>query len=329
MDIDFDIELYNKVQTMPIRQKSTIFKKREKIGKGVSGTVFFMDCILPNHDVPLVLKIPTSKHALNEIRAHKYLCKKMLSNEIPHYFPLIYADYIYKGKRHVVMERCDGRLYDDVFVEDDLTESQYLDFFYQLADAIECLETIEFNHGDLWTDNIMIWITDIRTRICIIDFDASFKKGVCDKPALGYTNDYRTKFYIGYDLNRFFDEILHYYKHYIKERQKCKNRKRKERLKKQQKEKNGSDLDESDSEIEQYDQDNPKYPPKIIKFIESLPLYNPEEPKQWPQMSGNTMKERILNFAKEQGIAFEPPEQPPPCIPLNESIQSCNNKNTK
>ena len=299
--MEINQDLYHAISNIPNKKRHQYFRLTDRLGKGASGSVYLVDTDLTY--IPLVAKKPHTRHTSNEVSAHLFIRDKMLSEELPHYFPMLYANYTHNCKKYLIMELCDESVFDDYFVEEQRSTLEFLEIFYQIADAVDALEQIEMNHGDLWTDNVMIWYTGSKPKVCIIDFDCTFKKGVCENPALGYGNDYRKDFFIGYDLSRLFDDIKHSYDNYKLKRTVCKNKYTKRILKQQQK---GQCLEidpyASDSETKEYDEVNIKFTPDIIEFIYSLELSDPSEPTQAPHMSGASIKQRIIEFAKKKNI---------------------------
>jgi hypothetical protein len=149
----------------------------------------------------------------------------------------------------------------------------------------------------VWNEDLEEW------EIRIIDFDSTFKDGVCMKPSLGYSDDFRKDFFIGYDLSRLFDDIKHSYTDYRNKRDKEKKRMT-HRILQQQKKGNLLDIDpyQSDDEVKDWDKSNIQYPPEFIDFMFSLPCGDPEFPEQCPQMSGSEIKKKLIALAEQHNV---------------------------
>ena len=211
----------------------------------------------------------------------------------------------------MVLERCDESLFDDTLIENKYTLPQYLDIFYQIADAVDILEQYEMNHGDLWSENIMsFWKENLYEyrhytvpEIRIIDYDSSYKKGVCENPSLGYSEEQRTRFYIGYDLCRLFDELIHMYTNY-KEKKEHQRQKKAAKIKKMKQKGQCLDLDpyESDDDLREYDEDNVQYPKEFLEWMFDLPIDDPAYPKDNQRLSGKNIKQELIELANKNGI---------------------------
>lgn len=355
---DIDKELYEYYTSIPNKKRYKEFIKLQKLGQGVTSKVYSaFSKTKPDH--ALVMKTSHSKYIFNEFHALVYLRDKMLSGSIPHYYNFMYGNYTSKDKQKIIiLERCHENLFDDVLVcRRDWGLKHYISIFYQIADAIDILEKMEMNHGDLWSDNIMVYwkhkeiqddacqsdedteddtvnsydmeyegTTDTENsydthvelsselfhsfddeipEIRIIDFDACFCKGVCESPNLGYSEFKRSKFYIGYDLSRLFDDLLQSHQSYIKKRSR---EKRKTKYRIHNNHKKGEELskesDASDTNVKEWDFCNIQYPKEFIEWMQSLPISDPEFPEDCPDLSGHKIKQSLKQLAKRNAITF-------------------------
>ena len=358
---DINKELYDYYTSIPNKKRYKEFIKLKKLGQGVTSKVY--STFSKNKpEQKLVMKTSHSKYILNEFQALLYLRDKMLLGTIPHYYNFMYSNYTSKDKQKIIiLERCHENLFDDVLVcRRDWGLKEYIMIFYQIADAVDILEKMEMNHGDLWSDNIMVyWKTkEIEEmdegydsneetsssknneasetnddtddsydsepsetsdqeyyslshenneipEIRIIDFDASFCKGVCESPNLGYSEFKRTAFYIGYDLSRLFDDLLQSHKSYMKKRSR---EKRKTKYRIHNNHKKGEELskesDASDTNVKEWDFCNIQYPKEFLEWMSSLPLTDPEFPENCPEMSGHKIKQSLKQLAKKHKITF-------------------------
>lgn len=300
-------EVYKTFTEIPLKKRHKYFDKDRLLGKGANSRIYKVNTELTEER--LVLKISNSEFCANEYNAFLFLRDKMLSGEIPHYFCFLYTSFTHNGRKRMILERCDQGFFDEVLIDYTFTLREFIQFFYYIADAVDYLEQNEMNHGDLWSENIMgVWNEELEeweTRI--IDFDSAFKDGVCMKPSLGYADDYRKEFYIGYDLSRLFDDLKHSYTDYRNKREKEKKRMT-HRILQQQKQGELLDIDpyQSDEEVREWDTNNIEYPREIIEFMFSLPCSDPEFPVQCPEMSGANVKKRLVELAETHGV-------PKPC----------------
>jgi preprotein translocase subunit SecE len=156
----------------------------------------------------------------------------------------------------------------------------YKKTFYHITNAVALLEKFNFNHGDLWNENVMIkWrpgqedIPEHKRKFDIkfIDFDSSYMDDSnINNPTLGGGDNYRERFYIGYDLNRYFDALKYTHEKGLKNKVDY-------RIKKAKKLKIPESELEADSSEEEFDIVNIIYPQKILEFMYSLPTICPEE----------------------------------------------------
>lgn len=267
--------------------------KHTKLGKGAAGSTY--TCSVKNFkDVLAIKQLKRNDYSLNEYEALCFLKDKMLEGKYPPFYVFMYYSYTQGPFRYLVMEYADKCL-DTYMTEYDLSTEKYFEIFEKVTYAVKYLEELEFNHGDLWTENVMLkWDLDEVEldipeedriiNIKLIDYDASY--ATPDKtegynitsPALGAGDDFRTSFILGYDLNRFFDSIYYQYNEFITQKY---NNKLKKYLKKNPKARNKpipEDLElSSDSSDREFDDCNPIFPDEIIDFIESLDPLDPND----------------------------------------------------
>lgn len=358
-----DIDLYNELNSINNKKRYQYFTKLELLGAGAYSKVYLCLYKQNPHENRFVMKFGNGNFFFNEFKALLFLRDKMIHNEIPHYYNFMYSNFTNKNKKkYLILERCHENLFHDTLIEHPYWDlKEYILLFYQIADAVDYLEKMEMNHGDLWTENIMAYwknrdfpnvheessteteyseedyeetekndtytdenscLTDISSslegsgvsfqenyvlpEIRLIDFDASYKKGVCDKPNLGYSEDYRKEFYIGYDLSRLFDEILECWDKYQTERQREKKR-RSYYIKQQQKKGKYKDVNpnESTSSLMEFDFGYIQYPEELIEWMRTLPITDPEFPEPQPDMSGERIKSQLIKLAKKNSIDLE------------------------
>ena len=199
--------------------KNYMWINLEKIGSGVTGTTYTAYSTTKEYNDPVILKeLERNSYCINEIEALKFLREQMIEGTIPAYFIFMY-DYFNSGKyKYIILEKADYNL-EEYLVENDFDTKKYLEIFWQIADAVSYLEALNFNHGDLWDENVMIsWLPNQdhiplekrKFTIKIIDYDSAFKtKSKINHPSYGGASSFRKDFILGYDLNRFFDSLLY------------------------------------------------------------------------------------------------------------------------
>jgi len=307
--LNYNKELFAHIRDIRRDQKPYMMCDLEVLGSGATGTTYTA-FVKPKErfNEPVVLKEQRrDRYCENEFEALKYLRDMMIEEKIPGYFVFMYGCFTSGGKKYIILEKVDYSL-DAYMIEYNLSSELYYNIFYQIADAVSYLETNKFNHGDLWSENVMIsWLPeqehlsiDMRKfTIKFIDYDSAFKeKSSINTPTYGGADKYRTKFILGYDLNRFFDSLIYSYESYLEK--KTKNKKQKiARLKKLQK-KNKSikvpALDDPDSSDDDFDKQNIIYPSDVIDFMYELKPKEPNHFDDTPTMAGEFVK----NLLKEK-----------------------------
>lgn len=307
--VEYEQDLYDYLKSMKDKSKEYNMYELRVLGQGAAGTTYSA-YVKPADRFPNPIVLKEQKrdcHCINEYEALKILRKKMLAGELPGYYIFMYDSFNSGNKKYIVLELADICL-DDYLVENDVDTKGYLQIFWHIANAVSMLEDMEFNHGDLWSENVMLkWLPDqeessddFRFQVKIIDFDSAFKKNSRVKnPSYGGADKYRNKFILGYDLNRFFDSLLYSYESYIGKKEQHKKRKiaRLRKLRKKGKKVKIPRMEDVDSDDEAFDADNIVYPKEIIDFIYSL---KPEEPncfEDCPEISGKAVMRKIEEYA--------------------------------
>lgn len=237
----------------------------------------------------------------------------MMASKIPAYFIFMYGTFSSGNKRYIILERADYRM-DDYLSQYNFKPKTFLQIFYHVANGVSYLENMQFNHGDLWSENVLlVWhkddlelpMNERRFSIKIIDFDSAFKENSeVNNPSYGGAEKYRKKYILGYDLNRFYDALIYSYESYLDKKleyKKSKISKLKKMQKKGHKVKIPS-LDEEDSDDEAFDRVNIVYPQEIVDFMYKLGPQDPNVFKDCPDMSGKNVMKMILDYAKELGL---------------------------
>lgn len=278
---------------------------QDVLGEGVAGVALSAE-VKPRGKFPLVVlkEMNSKKYCTNERNALKLLTKLKKEGKISNYFINLYADITSGNNNYLILEKADTR-FDQEFTPRDGTTQEFLNIFWQLAQAVKELEAIEMNHGDLWVENVMLTEQDGYHHVRIIDFDAAFKeKSNINKPAVGGADYHRTTFVLGYDLNRFFDSVLHSYHSYTKRKLADKKRRinKAKRLKKMGRNVQIPKLDVQDSEDEEWDEVNVLYPPEIVEFMEELGSQDPNYFDDMPDLSGETVQKKIEELADKLQI---------------------------
>lgn len=280
MELEYDSIIDNYLKTTP--PKNYKIEKIKELGKGAAGTVT-LSKINNSHTIFAVKQVKRNQYSMNECSALKYLRELLLTRTIPNYFIFAYTSFNEKQFKYIIMEYADKCM--DTFITEYNVESEkFFEIFMDVTRAVSYLEDLLFNHGDLWTENVMLkWlpgqegIDDYNKKFMIklIDYDASFQENSeINSPNLGAGKEFRTQFLLGYDLNRFFDSILYNYNSYIEHKE---ANKKKKFIKKHGKKKAIPEYIESDTSDEEYDDDNAVYPEEVITFIETLDPIDPEK----------------------------------------------------
>jgi len=317
--ISYDENMYSYIKSIKKDVLEYACCNLEVLGKGASGTTFVAN-VKPIEKFPLQIVLKEQKitrHSTNEFYALKYLRDRMVARDISGYFIFMYGSFISGKKRYFILEKAD-MLLDDYFLKYRPEPVRYLSIFYHIAQAVSLLEAVEFNHGDLWSENVLIsWETgsgedvpekDRPFTIKIIDFDCAYKADANVKnPSYGGADKIRKKFILGYDLNRYFDSLLYSFDDYREK--KLENKKRKinklKRQRKQGKKVVVPSIEDSDDSDREFDTENIVYPPEILTFIAELTPAEPNDFTQCPGMSGKTVMEEILDYAKTIGIELK------------------------
>lgn len=313
-ETQYNRELYDYFNSLPAERKKYSVCELEVLGEGAAGTTYSAKMKQGTYQEQIVLKEQEKTcFCLNEHEALKLLRKNMMEGKLPGYFIFLYDCFNSGKKKYFVLEKADKSL-DEYLTENNLETKEYLEIFYHLANAVSFLEAIKFNHGDLWTDNVMLsWQPDQedipesqrKFNLKIIDFDSAFmENSQINSPSYGGADKYRKKFILGYDLSRYFDSILYSYESYLKKKLEHKKKKinRLKKLKKKGKNVVIPSLDESDESDREFDEFNIIYPQPIIDFIYSLKPNDPNYFKDCERMSGKSVMQKILDFAAQQNI---------------------------
>jgi len=160
-------------------------------GEGAYGTAFkatLADEKFAN--VPLVVKeVQRSKFSENEFEALMFLREEMMAKKLPAYYIFLYGTFTDGGHKYLILEQADY-LFDELMINYTLTTERFIKLFYQIARGVHYLELRKFNHGDLWSENVMISWTDPyddtpkEERECIVS--GFFPKGNISSGAQRY-----------------------------------------------------------------------------------------------------------------------------------------------
>lgn len=313
--VKYNQELYEHIRTMRRDRKAYMLYDLEPLGEGAAGLTFTA-FVKPEGQFPdqVVLKEQSrNRFCNNEFEALKFLREKLIAGEFPGYFIFMYGCFTSGGKKYIILEKADHGL-DDYLTEYNADTKTILQIFYHIARAVSYLEKEEFNHGDLWSENVMLsWLPDQEDipeeerefTIKVLDFDSAYKSASQIKnPSYGGADYFRTKFILGYDLNRFFDGLIYSYESYIKKKTATKKRTiaRLRRLKKQGKKVTIPRMEDPDKEDEAFDAENIIYPQEIIDFMHQLKPRDPNYFKDCPEMSGEAVMKAIENYAVKLDI---------------------------
>lgn len=306
--VRYNQELYDYIREIPRNKREDMVCDLEHLGGGASGTTFlaYMKPRRKFKDQVVLKEQPRNRYCNNERQALKYLTDKMRDGELPGYYIFMYATFPSGKNQYIIMEKADKCL-DALCIEHNLSTDTYLKIFWHIANAVDCLEKLHFNHGDLWSENVMIvWDPDQDNipevdrsfTIKLIDYDSAYKDRVCTQPSFGGATKFRTKFLLGYDLNRFFDGLLFSYENYIEKKTAHKKDKIKHLQKLQKKGKKVviPKLYEQDDSDEEYDRANVIYPSEIIDLMYSFNTTDPDDFTDLPHLSGSTVKTKIEEY---------------------------------
>lgn len=298
----WNIPLYNHIKSIPQNKKPYMLIDLEMLGQGAAGTTYTANVKpVDKFSEKIVLKEQKrTKYCLNEIEALKFLRDEMIQGRLPNYFIFMYDNFFSGNLSYIILEKAEQSFY-DYCVENNVSKITYYNIFWQLADAVSYLENMQFNHGDLWSDNVMLnGIEKEGTlSIKIIDFDSSFKsKSKIRHPSYGGASDFRTHFILGYDLSRFFDSLLFSYNSYIEKKARYKKQKiaRMKKLAKNGKKVLIPKIDEQDSSDDEFDAVNIIYPNEIIDFMNELSPTDPDYFEDTPHMSGETVRDLLDSY---------------------------------
>lgn len=311
----FDPHIFEHVQNTKHSQKRYLMCDLEYVGEGATGTTFSAHLKPPEQfPRPIIIKQQRrDKYCDNEYNALKFLRECMLNGTLPGYYIFLYGSFTEGRDKNLIMERADYSM-DTYMVKYLVTTKTYLQIFHHIARAVHHLERLKFNHGDLWTENVMlVWNREQKYlpkcqrdfTIKLIDYDSAFmENSPVDTPSYGGADKYRTKFIVGYDMNRYFDALLYSHDSYVKEKEKFKKKHARRINKKKKKNPQFKVDDHCDDESceEDYDRDNIIFPPEIIQFMRSLEPKDPNHFADSPNMSGVRIMQLIEDYALQLGI---------------------------
>jgi len=272
------------------------------LGEGMSGTVYAATVSGIDTTVALKEHEPNPKHD-NEVSALTFLRSKMLSGEIPPYYNFFFGQFQSGGLNYLILEHADTPI--EKFLMTRPPVQTFLQIFWLIADAIDRLEKLQFNHGDLWLDNVYVSTKNGKIEIKLIDFDASYhKESRTTVPSFGGSDYRRHKFVLGYDLNRFFDNLLYSHTEFI--RIKKENKLKKLRAyNRANKTKMTLDEYKSDDSDREFDDSNIVFPEQIVLFLQRLNIKNLNNFMTNVEMSGERIKNKIEELAKELKIKLK------------------------
>lgn len=315
--VEYDKELYQHIKEMRKDEQSYMMCDLDVLGEGAAGTTYSA-YVKPRDKFPeqIVLKEQArNRFAVNEYEALSYLRDQMMSGALPGYYIFMYGCFTSGRQKYIILEKADMCM-DDFMTEYNLSTKQYLYIFYHVAQAVSFLEARQFNHGDLWIENVMLkWqpnqedipVQDREFTVKLIDYDSAFKvSSQIKNPSLGGADKYRKKFIMGYDLNRFFDSLIYSYESYIEKKAEAKEKKIARALKQRKRGKNVHvpDINEPDSEDELFDAENIIYPQEIIDFMYQLGPSEPNVFDDCPDMAGKEVMRLIKEYADKIGCRF-------------------------
>jgi hypothetical protein len=297
--LTFDKDLYNYIRNIKQDEKKYMLSGLEMIGEGASGTVYTAK-VKSEKDLPQIIlkEFTRSKYAENEYEALKYIRDEMISNRIPNYFVFLYGSFTSGEYRYLILDKLDLKV-SEYLTKYNINTKTIFQIFYQISNAVSFLEKVNFNHGDLWDENVLIkWSPNTMHlpeyerdfTIKIIDFDSSFKSdSTIIHPSYGGASKFRNKFILGYDLNRYFDSILYSYNSFIKKKYKDKLYRIEQAKKNIKKGKKGvivPDINIEDEEDLAWDAENILYPEEIVNWLQDLKFVDVNNFNPNPKMSG-------------------------------------------
>lgn len=285
--------IYNKkllqfIKNVPKHKKKSMAVIDERCGSGVRAKVY--EGHLKDFDeeyTVCIKKMKRGTYCNNEFEALMFLREKMICGELPGYYNFLYGCYSRDDNRYFILEKADEIL-DDVMTVRDHDVEWYKEVYMQIVDAVDHLEKLEFNHGDLWNENIMLrWLTDEKFVVIFIDWDSAFMTGSnFQKPSQGGGYEKRDRFMLGYDLNRYFDAVWYAHKSYLRK----KDRFIKRLIK------NGESVEDNE-EVELFDLENIIYPDSVISMFEKLDPMNVDDVVKTTDISRMSAK-NVREFVK-------------------------------
>lgn len=271
----FNEDFHALVQKTPLKKKKKLILSLEELGEGAAGTAYVATVKKTKQEFVVKELDRYADNSVNEYKALSLLKGKMINNELPHYYPFMYFSFSEDSFKYIVMEKMDYSL-DQFMCDYNFSYDWYKNTFIQIATAVKCLEEIEFNHGDLWEENIMLnWVDpneemsiDRKFTIKLIDFDCAYKNdSSVNKPGLGGCDSYRDRFYLGFDLNRLISSMLYTHRKYLL----LKRNNKKSRIKKLKLDISTEDLPDNDEDRE-YDEVNTVIPQEFLDFMKSIKI---------------------------------------------------------
>lgn len=314
--LSYNTELLEYIRNTRRDKKCYLCRNLEEIGEGAAGTAYSATIDINGVKHPVILKEQKrTRYCNNEIEALTFLKEEMIANRMPGYFIFMYGMYPLGGKKYIILEKAD-KCIDQYLIDYNYDEATFLKLFWHIADAVSHLEAVNMNHGDLWNENVMLtWKTgqeDIPEEereywIKIIDYDSAFKKGSSiNNPSYGGAEDFRDKFILGYDLNRFFDSLIYSYEDYTAKKKKYKEKKinKLRRAKRRGERVKVPTMDDYDTDDEEFDAENIIYPETIVEFMYSLDPKGPDYFEDCPEISGKAVKKKVEKWAEKLGISL-------------------------
>ena len=315
--VEYNVQMYNYIKEMRKDRHSYMLCDLDVLGEGAAGTTYTA-YVKPKSDYPnpVVLKEQKrTRFCANEFEALKLIRELMIAGELPGYYIFMYGCFVSGSQKYLILEKADKSL-DSFLTDNNVNTRTFMYIFYHVAKAVSLLEKLEFNHGDLWVENVMLKWTDPcesdndnipegerKFIIKLIDYDSAYMTNSQIKnPSYGGADIFRKKFIIGYDLNRFFDSLIYAYESYIEKKTEHKQEKinRAKKLLKKGKKVVVPKEDEQDTDDEEFDADNIIYPPEVIDFMYQLGPSEPNVFDQCPDMSGESVIDLILKTLQIQ-----------------------------
>lgn len=313
--VSYNHKLYEHIRTIRRDRKAYMCCELNVLGEGAAGLAYTA-YVKPRDMFPdqIVLKEQSrNRFCNNEFEALKYIREKLIAMEFPGYFIFMYGCFTSGGKKYLILEKADVLL-DDYLADYDINTKTFLQIFYHISRAVSYLEKESFNHGDLWSENVMLtWLPDQEEipeeerefTVKIIDFDSAYKTASQIKsPSYGGAESFRSKFILGYDLSRFFDGLIYSYESFVKKKTAFKKKKiaRLRKLKKQGKKVIIPRMEDVDKDDLEFDTENIIYPQEIIDFMYQLKPQDPDYFDDYPEMSGEAVMKAIEKYAGDLDI---------------------------